>query len=238
MIAASLGVALGAFALPASAQAAMRSTSPSPASSRQPRLTIDDDLKTRLIGLARREFDRVGDAILHHDKAALVDFSRPSSEPRLFIVDMNAGSIHPYLVAHGRGSDPQNDGWLKRFSNREGSNASSRGAYRTAQEYEGKYGLSMRLDGLDPDNNNAYDRAIVIHEAWYAAPDMIRRYNRLGRSEGCFTVSPGLNREVIGRLGEGRLLFAGKLDEEMVDIPVADATGHDTPSAPPPFFSL
>ena len=96
------------------------------------------------------------------------------------------------------------------FSNEIGSNATSAGAYRTGAEYIGKYGASMRLDGLDPDNSNAYARAIVIHPAWYVSDDMIRKYGKLGRSQGCFAFSDEDRTEVVSRLGEGRLLYAGK----------------------------
>ncbi|MGE4314015.1 MAG: murein L,D-transpeptidase catalytic domain family protein [Pseudobdellovibrionaceae bacterium] len=194
----------GMWALPGAAAAATRATSPV--------TPIDQATTERLINRARREFERVSSLIPHHDKVAIADFSLASHRPRFFIIDMAAGKVKSYLVAHGRGSDPEHEGLLQHFSNRPGSFATSKGAYLTAQQYEGKFGTAMRLEGLDPTNNEAMDRAIVIHEAWYADRDMIRRYGKLGRSEGCFTVSPGLAREVIERLGSGRLLFADKLD--------------------------
>ncbi len=165
----------------------------------------------KLIGIAQQQMDRLGEKLWRRDKVGLVDFSLPSHQPRLFVVDMLAGSIKPHLVAHGRGSDPQHDGWLKSFSNTRGSLATSRGAYITMDWYKGKYGSSMRLDGLDTDNNQALERAIVLHEAWYAAPDMVSKWGKLGRSEGCFAVSPGLNKEMLYHLGGGRLIYADKL---------------------------
>ena len=64
-------------------------------------------------------------------------------------------------------------GYLEQFSNQPGSEATSNGAYTTGETYHGKYGLSMKVRGLDWSNNNAESRAIVIHNAWYAEPDMI-----------------------------------------------------------------
>ena len=165
----------------------------------------------KLIGIAQQQIDRLGGKLWRRDKVGLVDFSLPSHQPRLFVVDMLAGSIKSHLVAHGRGSDPQHDGWLKSFSNTRGSLATSRGAYISMDWYKGKYGSSMRLDGLDADNNQALERAIVVHEAWYAAPDMVSKWGKLGRSEGCFAVSPGLNKEMLYHLGGGRLIYADKL---------------------------
>ncbi|MGH2322743.1 murein L,D-transpeptidase catalytic domain-containing protein, partial [Enterococcus faecalis] len=88
--------------------------------------------------------------------------------------------------AHGSGSDPSHTGFLKRFSNDPGSNASSEGAFLTADYYVGKHGRSQRLIGLDATNDNALSRAIVVHSAWYANPDMIRSHGMLGRSQCCF----------------------------------------------------
>ena len=73
--------------------------------------------------------------------------------------------------------------------------ATSNGAYTTGDYYHGKYGLSMKVRGLDWTNNNAESRAIVIHNAWYAEPEMIAIHGKLGRSEGCFAFS----RQTSGR---------------------------------------
>jgi hypothetical protein len=164
-----------------------------------------------LFKLAKRELERSGSRVWVKDKVGIADFSRPSREPRFFILDMESGSVSSFLVAHGRGSDPEHDGWLKTFSNVHGSLATSRGAYLTRTWYQGKYGTSMRLWGLDPDNNLAEDRAIVLHGAWYANPDMFGHWGKLGRSEGCFAVPENALMEVIGRIGPGRLLFADRI---------------------------
>ena len=121
--------------------------------------------------------------------------------------------MRSFLVSHGRGSDPEHDGWLKHFSNVPGSEATSRGAYLTAEWYTGKYGTSIRLVGLDPDNHTALERAIVMHQAWYAAPEMLGKWGKLGRSEGCFAMAPGDFNEALWHLSGGRLLFADRIGE-------------------------
>ncbi len=165
----------------------------------------------RLIALAKRELERHSSRVWLRDKVGIVDYAMPSKDPRFFLVDLENGTTRSYFVTHGRGSDPEHDGWLKSFSNQFSSNASSRGAYVTQNYYEGKHGLSMRLQGLDPDNNNAEDRAIVVHGAAYANPDMITKWGKLGRSEGCFAVPQDNLVEVIARMGPQRLLFADRL---------------------------
>lgn len=163
------------------------------------------------LAVARRQLAMQGTRISQTDRVGVVDFGLPSSRPRFALVDMVAGKVDLYPVTHGRGSDPQHDGWLKNFSNRVGSLATSRGAYRTSDYYWGANGSSMRLQGLEPDNNNADVRAIVVHGAWYAEPHLIQTQGKLGRSEGCFVFGEALLPMMLYKLGPGRLLFADRL---------------------------
>jgi hypothetical protein len=145
------------------------------------------------------------------DSIGIVDFSKPSSEPRFFVVDMATGNVDAHRVAHGRGSDPDHSGFVEKFSNNFGSYASSNGTYATDEYYNGKYGLSMKVRGLDWSNYNAEPRAIVIHNAWYAEDNMIPVHGKLGRSEGCFAMSRKSQFEVMRKLAGGRMIYADKL---------------------------
>ncbi|MEP7130225.1 MAG: murein L,D-transpeptidase catalytic domain family protein [Sphingomicrobium sp.] len=145
------------------------------------------------------------------DSIGIVDFSQPSSDPRFFVVDLMSGNVESHRVAHGRGSDPDHSGFVERFSNDFGSYASSNGAYLSGDYYDGKYGVSMKVRGLDWSNYNAEPRAIVIHNAWYAEDDMIPVHGKLGRSEGCFAMSRKSQYEVMRRLAGGRMIYADKL---------------------------
>jgi len=168
------------------------------------------------IGVDPQLFARAKAALASHrvypnDTMAIVDFSKPSSEPRFYVVDLASGAVESHLVAHGRGSDPAHSGWLERFSNDFGSYASSNGTYTTGDYYDGKYGLSMKVAGLDWSNSNAEPRAIVIHNAWYAEDDMIPLHGKLGRSEGCFAMSRQSQYAVMRRIAGGRMIYADKL---------------------------
>jgi hypothetical protein len=145
------------------------------------------------------------------DTMGVVDFSLPSSEPRFHLVDLMSGSVESHLVAHGRGSDPDHSGFVEHFSNEFGSYATSNGTYVTGDYYDGKYGLSMKVRGLDWSNYNAEPRAIVIHNAWYAEDDMIPLHGKLGRSEGCFAMSRDSQYAVMRKLAGGRMIYADKL---------------------------
>ncbi|HWA60758.1 MAG TPA: murein L,D-transpeptidase catalytic domain family protein [Caulobacteraceae bacterium] len=164
-----------------------------------------------IVAAARNGLARVGSRIPNRDVVAVADFARPSAQARLHLVDVQNGRITSLLVAHGRGSDPTHTGWLSRFSNAEGSNCTSEGAFLTAGEYVGAHGRSMRLEGLDPSNDNAMARAIVIHQAAYVSPQIARASGVLGRSEGCFAVSAADLPRVLQQLGPGRLLVSARL---------------------------
>jgi hypothetical protein len=149
-------------------------------------------------------------SIPHRDLIAVADFSQASLVPRFHLVDIGNGRVTSHLVAHGKGSDPKHTGWLERFSNVEGSEATSEGAYRTDDFYMGQHGRSLRLDGLDATNNAARDRAIVVHGAWYVSKDMVREHGVLGRSQGCFAFEQDQLETVMARLGQGRMIYAAR----------------------------
>jgi L,D-transpeptidase-like protein len=168
------------------------------------------------IGIDAQLFARAKAAMDQHriwarDSIGIADFSKESSEPRFHVVNLQNGTVETHLVAHGRGSDPSHSGMLQRFSNDFGSYATSEGTYVTDDYYHGKYGLSMRVRGLDWSNNNAEPRAIVIHNAWYAEPEMIAQHGMLGRSEGCFAMPRKSQYEVMRKLAGGRMIYADKL---------------------------
>ena len=149
-------------------------------------------------------------SIWSRNMIGIADFGAPSAVPRFHLVDIVAGTTTTLLVAHGKGSDPDHSGLLQNFSNEYGSLATSEGAYLTGDAYEGENGPSRRLLGLDPTNNNAEGRAIVIHAAWYVGPDIVARQGRLGRSDGCFVFSQADIGQILTRLGKGRLIYAGR----------------------------
>jgi hypothetical protein len=142
----------------------------------------------------------------HH--LAVIDYSLPSTRPRLWVFDVDRGRlVYQELVAHGRNSGD----FLRarHFSNVEGSKMSSIGLYQTADTYYGSKGYSLRLKGLDPGfNDNALSRAIVMHGAPYVSEALAEHLGRLGRSWGCPAVREGVARAMIDTLKGGALLFA------------------------------
>lgn len=174
-------------------------------------VTSSKAVRPQLLRRALAALDAQGAHIPRRDRIAIADFAAPSSQARFHIVDLVGGNSQSFLVAHGSGSDPTHTGWLHRFSNDEGSNASCEGAFVTQDYYVGKHGRSQRIVGLDGTNSNALTRAIVIHAAWYANADMIPTHGMLGRSQGCFAVGESDLDRVFSRLGAGRMIYAAKV---------------------------
>lgn len=139
----------------------------------------------------------------------VIDYDRPSDEPRFFLINLQTGSAKAFLVSHGSGSDPDHDGMADRFSNIPGSKMTSLGAFVTAETYYGKHGLSLRLDGLEASNSAARERAIVIHGADYVSP----KRKRQGRSWGCPALERSVALDLIPKIASGVMVYARGPDE-------------------------
>lgn len=140
-------------------------------------------------------------------RLAVIDYSRSSLLPRLWVFDLGAGKLlHEEWVAHGQGSGGD---LPDRFSNAEGSHQSSLGLFHTLDTYQGRNGYSLRMDGLEPGiNDAALPRAIVMHGADYVNPANNRGMGRLGRSWGCPAVRSAVAKPVIDSLKRGQFLFS------------------------------
>lgn len=130
------------------------------------------------------------------DVLTLIDFSRPSTEKRLFVFDMKQHRLlFSSVVSHGKNSGGV---YATSFSNEYGSYKSSLGFYLTETTYQGKNGYSLILNGLERGiNDRARERAIVMHGAAYADPSVVGKGGRLGRSFGCPAVPQKLTRPII-----------------------------------------
>lgn len=148
--------------------------------------------------------------VRNRDLISIADFSKPSRDPRFHLVNLQTGKSSTFLVAHGKGSDPDHSGWVQNFSNIHGSEATSSGSYLVGDTYFGQYGESRRLIGLDPQNDQAEARAIVIHPAWYVSQSLIAEQGKIGRSQGCFAFSQDDIGEILQRVAPGTLLYADK----------------------------
>jgi hypothetical protein len=137
----------------------------------------------------------------------VIDYSRPSIEPRLWVYDLRSGELlFQELVAHGRNTG---DNLAERFSDTRDSRQSSLGLFVTADTYVGSNGYSLRLDGLEPGfNGHARERAIVMHGAPYVDAGHATRYGRLGRSWGCPALREAVAREVIDTIRGGGVVFS------------------------------
>lgn len=147
------------------------------------------------------------------DVLTIADFSKPSSEKRLFVIDMEKGKILFHtLVAHGRNSGLV---YATEFSNKLESNKSSLGFYLTMQTYYGGKGYALKLQGLEKGiNDKAYERAIVLHGSDYVTSQFANSNGYLGRSLGCPAVPTKQTKAIINSIKNGSLLFIYHPTEE------------------------
>lgn len=142
---------------------------------------------------------------IKQDLVAIIDFSKPSTERRLYILNLKTGSVSKNFVAHGKGSGVN---IAAKFSNIDSSKMSSLGLFIAVDPYYGKHGQSLTLSGLEPSNDMAAARDIVIHSADYVSEKYIKRHGRLGRSWGCPAISPNIIQQVITSFKDGGVIYA------------------------------
>lgn len=146
-------------------------------------------------------------AVKNPKTLTVIDYSKPSTERRMWVYDLKSRELlYEELVAHGQGSGAN---MATNFSNEPETHRTSLGLFVTADTYVGKNGYSLRLDGLDRGyNDQARDRAIVMHGAPYVSESFVKANGRLGRSWGCPAVSAEVARELIDNVKGGGLVFA------------------------------
>ena len=150
-------------------------------------------------------FERNRRAFKNQRFITVVDLGRRSNLERMFIINMSTGAVTALRTTHGFGSDQNNDGYAESFGNVSGSGKSSLGFYKVAEDYYGRFGHSIRLDGLSSTNSRARARAVVVHG--YDGVYEKRVIQSL--SLGCFGLSWGVRDWVVNTLKGGSLLYAG-----------------------------
>ena len=137
----------------------------------------------------------------------LIDFSKPSTEERMYVIDMkNEKVLFKTHVAHGKNSGGN---YTTSFSNKMGSNQSSLGFFLTEKTYQGNNGYSLVINGLEKNiNDKAKARAVVIHGADYANPRLAKSTGRLGRSFGCPALPRDVTKPIIDTIKDGSLIYA------------------------------
>lgn len=166
---------------------------------------LNNILPLDVFSLAITGYNKIND-IKKKNLITIIDFSKPSSEKRFFVIDIiKKQLLFQTFVAHGKNSGDKS---ATTFSNKTESLKSSLGFYLTAQTYTGKHGYSLKLDGLEKGiNDNARAREIVIHGADYVSQEFINKYGRLGRSWGCPALPVEISKEIINLISNGSCIF-------------------------------
>lgn len=165
---------------------------------------LDNNLLTK--GLKGYYALKGADKLANTKYLTLIDFNKTSNKKRCFVIDMESKTIaHESIIAHGK-----NSGQLKasKFSNEPESKMSSLGFYTTGAIYNGKYDYSLKINGLEYSNNNAFERGVVIHSADYATEEFLKSNgNVLGRSYGCPALPHKNYKTIIDKIKGGSCIF-------------------------------
>ncbi|MCC8188401.1 MAG: murein L,D-transpeptidase catalytic domain family protein [Bacteroides sp.] len=147
------------------------------------------------------------------DVLTIIDFSLPSDEERLYVIDLEQKELlYKTHVLHGRNSGVK---YATSFSNQVNSYKSSQGFFLTNETYHGKYGYSLRIDGLESGiNDKVRERAVVFHSSKYADPARIKTAGRLGRSLGCPALPPQMSKPVIDAIRDGSVVYVFAENED------------------------
>jgi hypothetical protein len=190
-----------------------------------------DGLRPEVLRTALEAHERAVDRglVKQPDILSVIDFSLPSTERRMWVLDLSDNSVlYHERVTHGKNSGAN---LTKSFSNVSMSLKSNIGLLTTAETYYGKNGYSLRLDGHEPGYNDlARERAIVVHGADYATEEFMNRIGRLGRSWGCPALDPAISREVIDTIKGGSVLFGYYPDREWLDASAFVAPADEAPT--------
>lgn len=176
---------------------------------------VYDSLKLDRLGLSKAAYDYAirgfnyllsSGKVLNDKIISIVDFSLPSGKKRLFILDLkNCSVLFNTYVAHGKNSGKD---FANQFSNNDQSYKSSLGFYVTGDTYVGNHGYSLRLKGEEKGiNDNAGNRAIVMHSAWYVNENIAKSQGYIGRSQGCPALPEELSTPIIEKIKNGSCLF-------------------------------
>lgn len=173
-------------------------------------LNISEELDYKVFEVAMNGYLKID--YKNKDEIIIVDLSKDSSEERFFFIDLKEGRVkYKTFVTHGKNSGAEK---AVSFSNQPNSFKSSVGFYLTRSHYNGKYGYSVRLKGLEEGfNSNAIARGIVIHGAKEAEQKYIDSYGFLGRTEGCPAIPYGISRKVMEDINMNTVLFIYGNDE-------------------------
>lgn len=175
------------------------------------------DLNPQVLKLALKAYNRARyEGYDNKEVLTVIDYSKPSNQRRFWVFDLrNERLLFDELVSHGRNSG---DVYATSFSNRPNSLKSSIGVYTTGTPYAGQHGYSLRLMGLEPGvNDNALERAIVVHGAWYVNQQFARQHGRVGLSWGCPAIDQQVVKPVIDTISHDTVVFAYYPDRQWLN---------------------
>ena len=159
------------------------------------------------------------------DALAVFDISQPSTNKRFYLLDFKSGKVTAHYAAHGRDNGPnvkatkfkgfQTDLDMVPLGPLKTTHSEVMDHYKTiVDRYDGTVYRNMIVVVLE--GVTAYNKYInqtppfkwIMHPNWYTTAAFRAKNNgMLGRSNGCITVDPVDNNQLITRLQDGALVY-------------------------------
>jgi L,D-transpeptidase-like protein len=159
------------------------------------------------------------------DALAVFDISQPSTNKRFYLLDFKSGQVTAHYAAHGRDNGPnvkatkfkgfQTDLDMVPLGPLKTTHSEVMDHYKTiVDRYDGTVYRNMIVVVLE--GVTAYNKYInqtppfkwIMHPNWYTTAAFRAKNNgMLGRSNGCITVDPVDNNQLITRLQDGALVY-------------------------------
>lgn len=169
-------------------------------------LDPNKEVPTKLLEEAVVYFDQNQSRFPNRTHITIIDYAKHSNKARFYVINMSTGAVDKHWVIHGWGSDTNDDGLAESFGNVVNSGKSSLGFVRTAEIYSGKFGRSVRLDGLSKTNDKMRERAVVLH----GFDEAYERPVKQGLGWGCPALDYAVKDAVIDKVAQGSLMYLGK----------------------------
>jgi hypothetical protein len=159
------------------------------------------------------------------DALAVFDISQPSAKKRLYVLDLKSGHVTAHYAAHGKHNGPnaratkfkgfQSDLDMVPLGPLKTAHSEVMDHYNTiVDRYDGTVYPNMKvvaLEGVASYNNyinHTPPFKWIIHPNWYTTAAFRAKNNgMLGRSNGCITLDPVENNQLVTKLEGGALVY-------------------------------
>lgn len=163
--------------------------------------------------LAMQWYNKQKNSIWNKKYLTVIDYSKPPYKNRFYLMNMDTLTVENCVPTwHGKNS--WNTQETSSFSNKDGSNQTSIGFFRTPYDLRRNRKRTWRwlfLSGMEGSNDNALKRWLAIHEVWDLFWGSTKNGHRKweSTSDGCITIRSADNpNEIMNKIKWDALVYS------------------------------